>query len=154
MRRDDEADIQARLREVDWSQFNTAYGSAHRIPEWLWDVRFSVPTVADEGGHMLWCSLCHQKGQLASAAEPALPFLLEFLPRVRLELQVEILDIVHGLAVCSYPGNGYPSTGYHGRVRQKLQAALPQIAAFADHESEDARYFARDAIAVLDDGPC
>ncbi|MET0789899.1 MAG: hypothetical protein ABW061_00130 [Polyangiaceae bacterium] len=147
----DKDDIQARLREVDWGQFRTAYGSADRIPEWLWDVRFSPPTVAGEGGHMLWCSLCHQKGQLASAAEPALPFLLEFLPHVGLELQIEILDILHGLAVCSYPGNGYPASGYHARVRERLQAALPQITAFEEHESEDVRYFVRDAIAVLDD---
>jgi len=99
---------------------------------------------------MLWCSLCHQKGQLADAAEPALPFLLEFLPHVTPPLQCEILDILDGFAACSSPRLGYPASGYHGRVREKLRAATPAIAAFADHKDPDARSFVRRTLAELE----
>jgi len=136
-------DVEARLGEVDWSVLDTAYGSAEPVPKWLWDLRFGSPPVADEGGHMLWCSLCHQKGQLASAAEFALPFLLEFLPDVRPDLQVEILDILDGLVACSSPTNGYPSSGHHARTRSRLQAELLRIAPFAQHESDDAKAFVK-----------
>ena len=149
MHTDPKADIETRLREVDWSRFDTAYGPASSVPRWLWDVRFAKRSVANEGTHMLWCSLCHQKGQLASAAEPALPFLLEFLPEVGDAVQVEILDILHGLAVCSYPGNGYPASGHHAPVRAQLQAALPEIAALKHHRDEEARDFVREMMNVL-----
>jgi hypothetical protein len=146
-----QTDVETRLQEVDWGSFDTAYGSASQVPQWLWDVRFGKPAFANEGTHMLWCSLCHQKGQLATAAEPALPFLLEFMPHVDATIQVEILDILHGLAVCSYPGNGYPASGHYSRVRAQLQAALPNIAALRHHRDEEARDFVRHMIKVLDD---
>ena len=98
---------------------------------------------------MLWCSLCHQKGQLAEAAEPALPFLLEFLPNVAPPLQSEILDILDGFAACSSPRFGYPVAGYHARVRERLRAASTTIAAFANHEDPDARAFVRRTLAEL-----
>lgn len=145
-----QVDVENRLRAIDWGALNTAYGPAHRVPEWLWDLRFGHPHLADEGGHMLWSSLCHQKGQLAEAAEPALPFLLEFLPDVAPSLQCEILDILDGFAVCSSPRFGYPNSGHHARVREKLRSATSIIAAFADHEDADARSFARRILGELE----
>ena len=90
-------DLETRLGEIDWSALRTAGGSAETVPKWLWDLRFGHPLVATEGVNMLADSLCHQKGQLAPAAEFALPFLVEFLPDVRADLQLEILDILDGI---------------------------------------------------------
>jgi hypothetical protein len=147
---DYQSDVGARLRAIDWASLGTAYGSATSVPKWLWDLRFGDASIAKEGGHMLWCSLCHQKGQLASAAEFALPFLLEFLPNVQSSLQVEILDILHGFALCSSPRLGYPASGYHASTRRKLLAGVAQLAAFAQHESEDARAFVDETLAELE----
>jgi hypothetical protein len=150
VRDDYQAEVVARLRAIEWSALGTAYGSATSVPQWLWDLRFGEAQVAENGGHMLWCSLCHQKGQLASAAEFALPFLLEFLPHVHASLQLEILDILHGLALCSSPRLGYPASGHHASTRRKLIAAAPQIAAFAQHESDDARTFVSETLTELE----
>jgi hypothetical protein len=143
-------DVENRLRAIDWAAHGTAYGPAYRVPEWLWDLRFGHPHLAEEGGHMLWCSLCHQKGQLADAAEPALPFLLEFLPHVASPLQCEILDMLDGFAACSSPRFGYPASGHHSRIREKLREAIALIATFADHEDADARYFVQRTLAELE----
>jgi hypothetical protein len=145
-----QVDVENRLRAIDWAALETAYGPAHRVSEWLWDLRFGHPHLAEEGGHMLWCSLCHQKGQLADAAELALPFLLEFLPDVAPPLQCEILDILDGFAACSSPRFGYPSSGYHARVREKLRSARTAIAALANHDDPDARAFVQRTLAELE----
>lgn len=142
-------DVESRLAQIDWSALSTAGGSAETVPKWLWDLRFGHPLVATEGANMLSGSLCHQKGQLASAAEFALPFLIEFIPEVRADLQVEILDMLDGFVACSSPANGYPASGYHARIRSRLQTELHRIVPFMQHESPDARAFAGSILGAL-----
>ncbi len=131
-----QADVRALLAAIDWSTYSTAYGSAEPVPGWLFDLRYAELEDAERAGHNLWASLCHQKGQLASAVLPALPFLFEFLPHVAEILQIEIVDILDGFACCSSPLFGFPGDGYHAAVRAALQSRLPLLEPYLNSDSE------------------
>jgi hypothetical protein len=151
MKRDYQKDLEMRLKRVDWSTLDTAYGSAESVPRWLWDLRFASIPVAEDAVNALCGALCHQKGQLGSAALEALPFLLEFLPDVTESLRIDILDILDGFALCSAPARGYPSSGYHATLRDRLRGAIPEIMRFATGGSADSRDFAARIFEELSD---
>lgn len=95
-----------RMKAVDWSQYETAYGSAERnsVATKLSRLASHDHEDAMTAAHELWCGLCHQYAYISSAALPALPFILEVLDYANDELTLEILDILRGFAVCSvYP---------------------------------------------------
>ena len=148
---DYQKDLEMRLKRVDWRALDTAYGSAESVPRWLWDLRFAGILVAEDAVNTLCGALCHQKGQLGSAALEALPFLLEFLPDVTESLRTEILDILDGFALCSAPARGYPSSGYHATVRERLRGAIPEIMRFTTAGSTDSRDFATRIVEELTD---
>lgn len=134
-------EFESRLRAIPWGSYVTADGAASDVPRWLWDLRYGESATAEEAAWRLADALCHQKGQLASAAEPALPFLIETLSSAPTKLQVEIFDVLHGFALCSDPRRGYPPDGYHRRVRDQLHSFLPAILPFATNPSADIQAF-------------
>jgi hypothetical protein len=102
--------FEERLKRVDWSKYETAYGSASGTNEWgsvgeqLLNLASQDDEKAMKATHHLWCGLCHQHAFVSSAALPALPFILEVLDSANESLALEILDILLGFAACSvYP---------------------------------------------------
>jgi hypothetical protein len=122
------------LQQVDWSQFETAYGVATDVPGQL--VRLFSPNHDDAmaASHELWCGLCHQHAYVSSAALPALPFLIRALDALDAKLAVEVLDILCGFAVCT-AGDSLPDWGR--RLRQSLLVESRRFEALTHHQDED-----------------
>ncbi|HEY3742801.1 MAG TPA: hypothetical protein VGL53_23305 [Bryobacteraceae bacterium] len=127
-----------RLQMIDWSQYDTAYGIATEVPEQLRKLRSRIQADALSASRDLWCGLCHQHVQIASASLPALPFLIEVFATAGDELRVEILDILLGLAITSNPvslaefakatGSDPAPLPWIAEVRSALIQELPRIA--------------------------
>jgi len=86
-----------RLRDVAWSDYSTSDGSGERIPRLLQDISSRKISRAIKASHMLWKTLCNDKIQPAS--EPTLPFLIELLQQVQVDVKFEILDILKSISV-------------------------------------------------------
>lgn len=114
------SDLWETLRQIDWSEFQTAYGRADQpvfrqgllisrsVPDDLDSLRSPDLAVAEEAVHDLDNSLCHQHVQLSAAALPALPFVLTVLdgvwdsPDEAADGLVEgLLDILFGFAIAT-----------------------------------------------------
>ncbi|MDQ5936624.1 MAG: hypothetical protein QG574_3960 [Cyanobacteriota bacterium erpe_2018_sw_21hr_WHONDRS-SW48-000092_B_bin.40] len=102
--------FEGRLKRVDWSKYETAYGAASGTNDWgsvgeqLLNLASQDDEKAMKAAHHLWCGLCHQHAFISSAALPALPFILEVLDNANETIALEILDILLGFAACSvYP---------------------------------------------------
>lgn len=100
---DHAGDWRERLASVDWSAYESAYGSAAGVADQILSLRSLDREGRLQASHELWASLCHQHAFVSSAALPALPFLLEALEDANEELAVELLDILVGFAVCTSP---------------------------------------------------
>lgn len=87
-----------RVREIDWDDFETAYGYAAVVADQLIRLNSTNVEVAKHASHELWSGLTTQN---CSAAFPAAPFILEILDSADEELTAEIMDILVGLAACS-----------------------------------------------------
>jgi len=140
-----EADWQVRLNAVDWSLFHTVYGAATTVPEQIERLHSPDEKVALSGAGDLRAGLCHQHVQVASAALPAFPFIMEMLPTASEKVAVEILDILAGFAIttnrvrmdrfASAVGKRrMPPPGWVEELRRALQMALPQISIYVTHE--------------------
>jgi len=81
------------LLAVDWTQFETAYGMATKIPEQLIRLVSEEHDIAMQATHELWCGLCHQHAYVSSSALPAYDFLLDVLKYADDKLALELLDI-------------------------------------------------------------
>lgn len=149
-----ETDWQARLNTVDWSRFHTIYGDATVIPEQLERLGSADEEMALSAAADLSAELCHQHVQIASAALPAFPFIMEMLPSVSHKVTVEILDMLVGFAITTDPvrmrqfasavgKRRMPPPGWVQELRRALQAALPRIAEYATHENPSISEFAR-----------
>jgi len=90
--------FEERIAAVDWANYDTAYGRTDEIPNQLLRLASRDKPTALKASHDLWCALCHQHVQVATAALPALPFLLEVLATADELLAPEILDIILGFA--------------------------------------------------------
>lgn len=77
-------------------QFSTAYGDATNVPEQIERLNSPDEEVALSGIRDLWAGLCHQEVQIASAALPALPFILEMLPASSERVTSKVLDLLAG----------------------------------------------------------
>jgi hypothetical protein len=140
-----DADWQIRLNAVDWSHFHTIYGLATKVPEQIERLHSPDETIALSAVADLWAGLCHKNVQMASAALPALPFILEVLPSRNDKVTAEILDMLVAFAVTTDPvrmqrfasavgKRRTPLPGWVEELRGALKTALPRIAVFAAHE--------------------
>ena len=96
-------DIEQRINDIDWLQYQTAYGPAEATPGLLYTLASDDLNAALSASHDLWCSLCHQHAYLSSAALPSYPILFQILQQAKDELKIEILDILYGFTKCSHP---------------------------------------------------
>lgn len=143
-----------RLARIDWSQYQTAYGEASPVASQLRRLRSENKDDALAATHDFWCGLCHQHVQISSAAQPALPFLLEVFADADDRLKTELLDIFLGLAITSNPirmaefatamGKAAPPRPpWIDDVRSDLENALPSILPLQSHGNPDIAYFAQ-----------
>ena len=151
-----DAKLLERLHAIDWSLYNTAYGSALNVPDQLQRLlRGGKEAIA--ASHDLWCGLCHQHAFVSSAALPALPFILEALGWADEALTVEILDILLGFASCTRPGfadgfaEGFP---WVDELRLRVAEYLPRLRELSGHANVEIADFAQLIIEDLDAGEC
>jgi len=141
-----EPDWQARLNAVDWPHFHTVYGVATTIPEQIERLHSPDEKIALSGAGDLRATLCRQRVQIASAALPAFPFIVEMLSSSSPRVVVEVLDILVGFAIttnrvrmdrfASAVGKRrVPQPGWVEELRRALQVALPQISVYVTHEN-------------------
>jgi len=141
-------ELRARLSAIDWSLFETAYGAATNVPQQIERLNSSDEKVALSGVRDLWSGLCHQEVQIASAALPALPFILEVLPASSDKVTAEVLDLLAGFAITTDPIGAEEYDRALGQVpsarppwiavlRARLQNELPLIEGFAMHQNPD-----------------
>jgi hypothetical protein len=116
--------IISEIDKVDWSQFGSAYGNTvNTIPYYLKNIFCIDEGTALDAAHQLWCSICHQGVNMASAALPSYEILRIGLVELSDNLKVEILDIFTGFALCT--SNEYVTSpnelwDWEKQVQQKL----------------------------------
>lgn len=138
------------IDEIDWSQYETAYGNAAQdIPHFQCGQTPSVPRSLGElfsgdreramrAASNLWAGLCHQHAYISSAALPACDFLMIALRELDDGLKVELLDIFLGFAACT---GRSAETDWEKQLRDKLTSHLPVFAGLVSSENEDISYF-------------
>jgi len=142
------------LHAVAWPTFHTIYGAADKVPEQIERLNSPDEKIALAAAGDLRAGLCHQQVQIASAALPAFPFIMEMLPSSRESVTVEILEILVGFAITTDPvrmqkfasavgKRRMPSPGWVAELRRALQMELPRIAVFVTHENPTVAEFAK-----------
>ena len=138
------------IDEIDWSQYETAYGNAAQdiphfqvgktpsVPSSLWALFSGDREKAMQASSNLWAGLCHQHAYVSSAALPAYDVLMLGLQELDSQLKVELLDIFLGFAVCT---GRSAETDWERQLREKLEADLPVFAGLVSSENEDISYF-------------
>lgn len=121
------SDFAQRIDNIDWKQYDTAYGRADIISEQLKRLVCGDREIEMKAAHDLWCGLCHQHAYISSAALPAFPFLLEVLKVADDEIAVEILDIFFGFVGCSCPED---TKAKQDIWKRELRAKLTEQATF------------------------
>jgi len=81
-----------KLREVPWDQFKANPGTDKKVPKMLENLVSRKEPRAMKASHELWAALC--SGNIAPAAKPSIPFLIEILSTSQPSVQSEILDIL------------------------------------------------------------
>ena len=147
------------IEEIDWSQYETAYGNAARdtphfqagsipsVPRSLWALFSGDHEKAMDAASGLWAGLCHQHAYVSSAALPAYDFLMLGLKELDDELKVELLDIFLGFAVCTARFSS--DAAWPRQLREKLKADLPVFTGLIPSDNEDISYFAERIVEEL-----
>ena len=148
------------IDEIDWSQYETAYGNAAQdiphfqagktpsVPRSLWDLFSGDRERAIRATGDLWAGLCHQHAYISSAALPACGFLMIALRELDDELKVELLDIFLGFAVCT---GRSAETDWEKQLRDKLTSHLPVFAGLVSSGNKDIAYFAERIMEEITD---
>jgi hypothetical protein len=134
---------------VEWSRYETAYGSARAIPKSLARLTSSNERRAKKAAHDLWCALCHQHANISSAAAPAFPFLLDALDAASDAVKPEILDILLGFLRCDVDAAG-ASPPWIASLHDRLAAARPRFVSLAASPSAEVASFASAILSALD----
>jgi predicted RNase H-like HicB family nuclease len=132
-------DVETRLNSIDWTQFETAYGAATRVPEFIRQLWSSDEKVAFEATHQLWCGLCHQHVFVSSAALPAFPFLLDALLFGSDAMKEELMDIFLGFARCTSRST---EAEWERRLRLELQVNSHHFRVLTTHSNVEIADFA------------
>ncbi len=141
-----EADWQTRLAAVDWPRFRTLYGAADEVPELIAGLHSPDEAMALRAAGDLSAGLCHRHAQIASAALPAFPFIVERLPSAGEKVTAEILNMLVGFAISTDPvrmrqfasavgKRRVAPPGWVQELRDALRTALPQVARYATHQN-------------------
>jgi hypothetical protein len=137
-------------RMVDWSKYDTAYGSAEPIPAMLLALVGNEASIedCDLEGH-----LCHQHVQLASASLPALPFLLEALVDSPDNVAEEVLFALWGIAQGTEKEFwAVEPPAWVAKVACKLRRNKRIVEDYVHHPNDDIRYYAEQTLEILGRG--
>ena len=135
------------LHVVDWSTYETAYGSAMAIPGLLGQLAGNDHATAMAASHELWCSLCHQHAYVSNAALPALPYLFAAFNAAGEELKIEILDIFAGFAICT--STTARNTDWMNELRFQLRLQAPIFQRLAVSSNEEIASFCEQIVEAL-----
>lgn len=137
---------------VNWAEYQTAYGRAEEVGSQLLALNSAEHDTAMRASHDLWCGLCHQYAYVTSAALPSYPFLVEILNNASEELQIEILDILLGFAVCSKSDNSVAGTeelNWRNALQSTLMSDIKIYEELARSQNEQVRDFAERIVSSL-----
>ncbi|MCI8304092.1 MAG: hypothetical protein HFF52_05630 [Lawsonibacter sp.] len=146
------------IDEIDWSQYETAYGNAAQdiphfqvekipsVPSSLWALFSGDRERAMRAAGDLWAGLCHQHAYVSSAALPACDFLILALQEADDKLKVELLDIFLGFAACT---GRSAETDWEKQLRDKLTSHLPVFAGLVSSGNEDIACFSERILEEL-----
>ena len=149
-----DTDWRVRLNAVDWSRFLTVYGVATTVPEQIERLHSSDEEIALSGTADLRAGLCRQHVQIASAALPAFPFIVEMLPSSSDRVTVGILELLVSFAITTnrvrmgrfataVGKKAMPPPEWVEELRNALRMALPRIAVYVRHENPTISDFAQ-----------
>lgn len=144
-------EITGKIEQVNWADFETAYGNAEKtIPLYLKNLFCSDTEIAMDATHQLWCSLCHQHAFISSASLPAYNILKIGLLQLNDDLKIELLDIFQGFAYCSSPTfNNFERADWEMQLRERLFADITLFEELASHTNEDISGFADNILGSL-----
>ena len=123
-----------RLREVPWEQYQCSPVSKKPAAKILENLASRKEARAMKASHELWLALC--SGQVHSAAEPCLPFLIEILGISAVSVQGEILDLMIQFA-------GLPEDDAAPNWQKRLRSGLEKQTGYFNKLSKS-----RDAIVA------
>lgn len=135
-------DYTIRILRIDWSKYETVYGVADNVPDYLIDLAADDETIAIDASYELWCGLCHQHAYVSSAAVPAYPFILEILHKcdtnpdttLAAKLRTELLDIMAGFANCTQPEHPEAGGEFQQQLRKLIKADKDYFRSLIDAE--------------------
>jgi len=105
-----------RLRLIPWDKYQASPKTQKQVPRLLENLASRKEPRAMKASHELWVALC--SGQVYSAAEPCLPFLIEILAISEISVQGEILDLMtHFAQVSDEPS----APDWYRRLRSDLK---------------------------------
>ena len=145
--------FERKLDEIDWGQYQTAYGVAIDVPKQLERLASKDEEMACAAAEDLDAGLCHQHVDIDSAALPALPFLLEVLDSADQRLTCAILDILDGFATCTKPDYQPEWNKQKGpwvaKLREALRDELPRFRSLQQNPDECIRDCVHNILANL-----
>ncbi len=137
------------IEKVDWQSLETAYGNAVKVPNLLKSLTIKEEKIKLNVSHELWSGLCHQHAYVSSAAEPAFPILLKIFPNVSELVQIEIMDIFVGFAVCTSPNHPEAGGGFQTRLRYLLLSQVELFESLSKHSNKQIASFAETIVEFL-----
>ena len=109
------------MREINWAELDTAFGSAENVPELLAQAGSADPDVVDEALGELYGTIVHQ-GSVYSSTAPALPFLLDIAANPDARHRSLVVGLI--AAAADGGGPGHPVGDVLGAHRNELFAFL------------------------------
>jgi len=142
-----------RIDEIIWSNYETAYGVAEKMPYFLKALFSADNTLVKDATHFLCCSLCHQHAYISSAALPAYDFLIIALKGLNDEIKIELLDIFSGFSACTtavyYENCKHEPLKWEIDLRQKLLSDVEFFKELSLSDNDDISYFAKEIVSDL-----
>ena len=152
-------ELEDRLGRVSWETLHTIYGPAVEVPRQIILLHSPEEETGLRAAAELRESLCRRQTQIASAALPALPFLMEALAAGGDRIQAALLDLLCCFAATTNHARMARFASAVGKVRKAppawvqelhagLESAAAEIAGYASSANpeiaEAARAFGRE----------
>lgn len=138
---------------INWADFETAYGKADKVPNYLTNLFSGDKKLAMDATHELWCGLCHQHAYISNAALPSYNYIKNGFITLDDELKVELLDIIKGFAYCTtqeyYKATKAQMQSWENELRKKLIADLNIFKQLSTNNEELISVFAQDIVGFL-----
>jgi len=133
-------DFAARVRSVDWSQYTHPCGQPQRlIPGLLLEIASGVGDSRFQAALKLWDIAAHQ-GCVGPSALPTSKFIIEMLPTLPHEIQVEVLDTLY-----QFSGSLLERwwSDWSEDLLEAMGTALPELKQLISNPDDDVSVFAQ-----------